>query len=123
MNSSSMADSLSPSDPNALGETRYAEKVKVTCGDKDGERCTVICTVHMHVYRLRHKSAVELAGFFIGGHWDRNHKQRSDVWILCSCGCQQRLLCREFEAHAGERCATCMCYHRAKARHFDACQP
>ena len=43
VNSSSMADSLSLSDRNAVGETRYSEKVKVTCGDKDGERCTVIC--------------------------------------------------------------------------------
>ncbi|DBA75432.1 TPA: hypothetical protein ACH3X1_010691 [Trebouxia sp. C0004] len=68
--------SVSPGlDP--FGQAYYPGLVEVRCGDKQG--------------------------VFVGGHWNRKRKQQTDVYVSCCCGCGQRLLCREFESHAGRQ--------------------
>lgn len=74
-------------------------RVNVTCGDKTGTCLLKVPTIDSNLPQ-RPPCACCFVGCFVGGHWDRKHKQQSDVWVVCFC-CQQRLLCRDFECHAG----------------------
>ena len=97
----------------------YESLVMVQCGDKTGMpdvvaySSVVSLDLNSCPYSESSKVLCELAGFFMGGHYDRGDPSPdSDIWIECFCSdCKQspspglpgrRMLCRHFEGHGGE---------------------